>query len=253
MSENSIFNTKWNDASEGDASYTRLSVSALVSAILGVAAFLVYISPWFFFLGIIAIALSLAALWTIRRSEGILMGTQLAYIGLCSAIVALVSIAVFWPVYQHGVRTEAKQFFQLWFDAVQDGDLFRANELRILYLYRSHEPPDEQEAEEPASVAPSVPSEEDEFFDREAAELLDILTEHAHRATIAYHKTLSIHTTRASDTVNMVYAITFAGESGELETVYASIVGRRMYPLDMPDFTAAGWRLESSPRTYRMP
>ena len=254
MSENSIFNTQWNDATEGDASYTRLSVPALVSAFLGVAAFLVYITPWFFFIGIIAIALSIAALWTIRRSEGILTGTPLAYIGLCGAIVALISIAVFWPAYQHGVRAEARQFFQLWFDAVQDGDQFRANELRILYLHRFHEPPDEPAEEEPVAVAQNTRDEDDdEFFDRDAVELLDVLTAHGHRATVTYHKTLSIQSSRASDTVNMVYAITFSGESGELETIYASIVGRRMYPQDMPGFTAAGWRLEGSPRIYRVP
>ena len=68
MSGDSILETNWNDVSEGEVSYSRSVVSALVSAFLGLSAFLVFFSPRFFFLGGIAILLSFFALWAIRNA-----------------------------------------------------------------------------------------------------------------------------------------------------------------------------------------
>ena len=126
----------WNDVSDDGAAYTRLSVSALLAAFFGIGTFLVYYTPGFFFLGVIAVLLSLFALWAIRQAGGILTGTTFAYIGLCSAVVALVSIAVFWSTYQYGIRRESDQFFRLWFAAVQQGDIPQAKDYQVMYAHR---------------------------------------------------------------------------------------------------------------------
>ena len=245
MSSDSIFKTRWNDASESEASYSRLSVTALLSVCFGWGAWLVYFTPWFFFLGVIAILLSLVALWMIHRAEGTLTGTPLAYVGLCSAVVALVSIFLFWQTYQYGVRREADQFFRLWFAAVQQGDIPQAKEYQFFYMQRSNAAnADEwwqaQYGEKHAHRAIH------RFVENKLVRVLMALGEDA---KVSYYKTLEYHSEPESDMISSIYAVTFPAESGETETFFVRIHGTRAYPAN-PDFKNAGWRIESTPAFY---
>ena len=245
MSNDSIFKASWNDASESDSSYTRLSVSALLSVLFGLGTFLVYFTPWFFFLGVVAILLSLVALWTIHRAEGALTGTPLAYFGLCSAVVALVSVFLFWQTYQYGVRREADQFFRLWLTAVQQGNIPQAKEYQSIYTRRSNAANAEewwqtQYREKYAHRAVH------QFVENKLVRVLMAL---GNDAKISYYKTLSFHSNPESDTVSSVYAVTFPAESGETATFFVRIHGTRLYPSE-PDFKNAGWRLEGTPTFY---
>jgi hypothetical protein len=243
MSGDTIFKTTWNDVSEGEVGYTRLSVSALLSALFGIGTFLVYFTPWFFFLGVIAILLGFFALWTIRSAEGILTGTSLAYVGLCCTVAAFVSVAVFWAAYQYGIRQEADQFFHLWFAAVQQGDIPRAKEYRAMYLHRSK-----------AADADEWWQEQyrDKYAHRDIHRyvedrLIRVLMALGDRAKVSYYKTLNLVSERDSDTIVAVYAVTFPAESGETETFFVRIAGQRRHPSPSLDFKAAGWKIEGTP------
>lgn len=246
MNSDPIFTTSWNDASELDSSYTRLSVPALLSAFFGAGAFFVYLSHWCFFFGVIAIVLSLLALWSIRSADGIQMGTSLAYFGLCSATFALVSISVFWAAYQYGVRQEADQFFRFWFAAVQQGNIPQAKEYRSIYPSRSRiahaeEWWQKQYAEKYAHRAVHLYVED---------KLIRVLMALGDKAKITYYKTTWVNSGRESDSVIMVYAVSFPAESGEIQTFFVSMSGKRSYPKDSQDFKAAGWNIEGSPKFY---
>jgi len=246
MSGESIFKTTWNEVSEAEAAYSRLCVPALLAAFFGVGAFFVFFTLWFFFMGVIAILLGLVALWIIRNGEGTLTGTSLAYFGLCSGIVALVSVAVFWSAYQHGVRQEADQFFRLWFAAVQQGDIPQAKEYRAIYAHRSRAASAEEWWEEQYN---------DRFAHRAIHqyvenELIRVLMALGDRATVSYYKTLHVITEREHDAVVSVYAVTFPADFGRTETFFVRISGRRIYPSGSPDFRAAGWRIEGMPMFY---
>ena len=245
MSSNTSFKTRWNDASEANVAYSRLSVSALLSAFFGMGTFLVYFTPGFFFLGVIAVLLSLYALWTIRNSEGILTGTSLAYIGLCSAVIALVSVAVFWAAYQYGIRREADQFYRLWFAAVQQGDIPKAKDFQIIYANR----PQMANAEE------WWKKQYEEKYSHRAVhqyvenKLIRVLMALGDKATVSYYKTLSVNSERESDTVVSVYAVTFPAESGT-ETFFVRVKGCRSFPSTSSDFNDAGWSIEDTPEFY---
>ena len=246
MSGESIFKTSWNDASEAEVNYTRLCVPALLAALFGLGAFFVFFTLWFVFLGVIAILLGLIALWIIRNGEGTVTGTPLAYFGLCCGFAALVSIAVFWATYQHGVRREADQFFRLWFAAVQQGDIPRAKEFRAIYSHRSRAAGAEEWWEEQYN---------NRFAHRDIHAYVDnklirVLMTLGDRATVSYHKTLSVVVAPDNDVVVSVYAVTFPAESGGNETFFVKIGGKRMYPSDLPDFKAAGWRIDGLPAFY---
>jgi len=246
MSGESIFKTTWNDASEAEATYSRLCVPALLAAFFGLGAFLIYFTLWFFFLGVIAILLGIIALWIIRNGEGTLTGTSLAYFGLCSGIVALVSVAIFWSAYQYGVRQEADQFFRLWFAAVLESDIPRAKEYRAIYSHRSR-------------AASAEEWWEDQYGDRFSHfaihqyvedRLIRVLMALGDRATVSHFKTSHVVSERDHDMVASVYAVTFPVEFGRTETFFVRIAGRREFPSGSPDFTAAGWRIEGTPAFY---
>ena len=246
MSIDSTFKIHWNDASETEETYTRLCVSTLVSACFGLGTFLVYFTPWFFFLGVLAILLSLFSLWTIRNAEGMLTGTPFAYLGLCSAIVALVSVAVFWASYQYGVRREADQFFRLWFATVLQGDIPRAKEYQSIYSSRS----------KAANAEEWWEAQYGEKYAHRAIhlyvddKLIRVLLALGDRAKVSYYKTESIQSERETDTVVSIYAVSFPTESGKTETFFVKIGGKRMYPHSSTNFRAAGWRLEGTPLFY---
>ena len=246
MSSDPIFTTTWKDASEGESSYTRPSISALLSVFFGLGAFSVYFTPWLFFLGVIAILLSLFAFWTIRCAEGGLTGTVFAYCGLCCAVIALVSVAIFWSAYHCGVRREADQFFRLWFAAVQQGDIPQAKEYRSIYSSRSKATNAEEWWKEQYEGKYTHHAVHRYVEDK----LVRVLMALGDKAKISYYKTLSITSERESDTVDLVYAVTYPAGSGETETFFVNISGKRVYPLGMPDFTAAGWRIEGAPAFY---
>ena len=246
MSRETIIKTSWNDASETEANYTRLCVSALLTFLFGLSAFLVHFSLWFFFLGVVAIILGLCALWSIRNSEGTLTGASLAYVGVCCGLIALVSVAVFWSSYQYGIRREADQFFRLWFDAALQGDVPRTKELLAIYSHRSRA----------ASAEEWWQTQYDNRFAHHAIhqhvenKLIRVLMALGKEANVSYYKTLNVVSERDSDTVVSVYAVTFPAASGVTETFFVNIIGKRIYPQDLPDFKAAGWRLASTPTFY---
>ena len=246
MSSDSIFTAHWNDASEMENSYTRLCVSALVSACFGLGTFLVYFTPWFFFLGVVAILLSLFALWAIHNAEGLLTGTSLAYFGLGSAIIALVSVSVFWATYQYGVRREADQFFRLWFASVQQGDIPQSKEYRSIYSHRS----------KAANADEWWKTQYEDKYKHKAVhqyvedKLIRVLLALGDKAKVSYYKTIGVYSEREWDTVALVYAVSFPTEWNTTETFFVRIGGKRMYPSKSTNFRAAGWRIDGEPAFY---
>ena len=246
MSNDSIFKTSWSEVSEAETSYTRLSVPALLSAFLGLGSILVYFSFWFFFFGVIAILLSLFALWTIRNAEGALAGSSLAYLGLGSAIVALVSVSVFWSAYQYGIRREADQFFRLWFVAIQQGDIPRAKEYQTLYSGRSKA----ANADEWWSAQYKDQHTHRAIHQYIENKLIRTLMALGDKAKVSYYKTLAVMSERETDTVVSVYAVTFPAEFGNTETFFIKMSGVRFYPSEAQKSKAAGWRIENVPVVY---
>jgi hypothetical protein len=70
------------------------------------------------------------------------------------------------------------------------------------------------------------------------------------KAKVSYYKTLFLTSERASDTIILVYAVTFPVESGETETFFVKIGGKREFPSETTNFTAAGWQLSGAPAFY---
>ena len=245
MPTESIFSTTWNDASENEeVSYRRLSATALVAFFVGILSFVIYFSVWFFFIAVIGIVLALIAVWSIRRSEGLLFGWGLAHCALALSIISLVSVSVLWPYYLYELRLEGNRFFRIWFNALQTNNIPLAKGMGSPYWER-----------------PSIDNEEKWWKDQYADKwkhrsihgytdnkLIRVLLALGTKAEITYYKTLSSFVGDGKDTVVSVYAVTYPSESGEKETFFIKMTGVRQYPTK--DIKNAGWSLDPFPELY---
>ncbi|MDR2440737.1 MAG: hypothetical protein LBE12_15350 [Planctomycetaceae bacterium] len=242
MTENqTYFSTTWNDASEEDMLYTRLSIPALLAAIFGITSFLVFMTPWFFFLSVFGILLAFFAIGSIGRAEGGLTGLRFAQLGLCSSIVSLTAVVILWPSYQYGVRLEADRFFRIWFDALQHNNIPLAKGLASPYWER------------PASDKPEEwwkKQYENNFLHKSIHsytenKLIRVLLALGGKAKVSYYKTLSVTTSDEQDTVVTLYAVSFPNNNNETETFFVKMTGKRSFPNG--DIKSAGWTLEGMP------
>ncbi|MDR2116628.1 MAG: hypothetical protein LBP87_09650 [Planctomycetaceae bacterium] len=242
MTENqSLFSSTWNDASEEDVMYTRLSIPALLALIFGLTSFLVFMTPWFFFLSILGIFLSFVAIISIGKAEGGLTGLRFAQLGLCSSIISLTAVAILWPSYQYGVRLEADRFFRIWFDALQHDNIPLAKGLTSPYWERpASDKPEEwwKKQYENNFLHKSIHSYTDN-------KLIRVLLALGDKAKVSYYKTLSVTTSDEKDTVVTLYAVSFPNDNGETETFFVKMIGKRSFPSG--DIKSAGWALEGIP------
>ncbi len=239
----SSFSTSWNDASESDAVYTRVSVNALLALLFGVASFLVFMTPWLFFLGLIGMALGFVALLVIRKSEGSLTGGRVAALGLSLSIISLVAVGTLWPTYHYLVRKEADRFFQLWFQQLAEGNIPLAKGMTSVYWARGIPKDAETWWQE---------QYKDKYAHRDIHrymenKLVRVLLALGKDAKVSYYKNLRVETDDGKDTVSSVYAVTYPA-AGRTETFFVKMTGQRHLPGgDMP---SAGWALLSEPDIF---
>jgi hypothetical protein len=242
MTENqSLFSSTWNNASEEDVLYTRLSIPALLAAVFGVTSFLVFITSWFFFLSVFGILFSFIAIWSIHKAEGSLTGLRFAQFGLCSSIVSLTAVAILWPTYQYGVRLEADRFFRIWFEALRNDNIPLAKGLMSPYWERSaSDKPEEwwKKQYENNFLHKSIHTYTEN-------KLIRVLLALGDKAKVSYYKTLSVTTGNEKDMVVTLYAISFPNDNGKTETFFVKMIGKRSFPSG--DIKSAGWALERIP------
>jgi hypothetical protein len=237
----SFSSSVWNDASEEDVLYTRLSVPALLAAVFGMASFLTFMTPWFFFLGVLGILLSFFAIRSIGKAEGSLTGLRFAQLGLCSSLVSLVAVAVLWPSYQYGVRLEADRFFRIWFDALQHNNIPLAKGLTSPYWER----PASDKAEDWWKKQYENNFAHKSIHTYTENKLIRVLLALGDKANVSYYKTLSVTTGDEKDTVVTLYAVSYPNENGKTETFFVKMTAKREFPRG--DIKSAGWALEGIP------
>ncbi|GHT34514.1 hypothetical protein FACS189427_01970 [Planctomycetales bacterium] len=249
MTESIFDNTAWNKADE-EASYTRLSVLAVLAFIFGLLSFLDFFSFWFAFIGVAGIVLSFAAVWNINRSEGALTGLSFAQLGLACSIISFTAVLVLWPAYHYGIRKEADRFFRLWFQIYTDNSIPVEKKIPLAMgmnsLYWSRPIMDDLEK--------WWTTQYDNKFAHHAVhqhldnKLVRVMLELKNKAEVSYYKTLSVNTTDEKDTVETVYAVTFPADNGEKKTFFLKMTGERRFPSG--DVKSAGWTLAKMPEIF---
>ena len=95
---------------ESGADYRSLCASAMMSLVAGLLSPLIFMSPIWVSVAVLAVVLGWISLGQIRRSEGTLTGRGLAWVGTGVAIFCMAAAPTEWFVHRRFVRAEAPQF-----------------------------------------------------------------------------------------------------------------------------------------------
>lgn len=243
----SIFETQWEPQSEeiAVAAYSRISVFAVVAIVFNLLSISVFLSPAFTIFSILAGICSLLAIWLIQKSDGAIFGMALAKTSFFLSVMTIVAVGVFWQYYHYTVRENAKQFAQMWLEAVKENNMPLALEMQKSHWsrYLPENPNDWWDAQikQPRSHEILHATLKNQFL-----KTLILLGD---KAEVSYYKTLGLVYDKTEYDLTLQYAITYPNESGEKETFFVAL------PLKMLHHDkdgAVSWSLSSLPNdVYR--
>lgn len=119
------------DDVEGLTDYRTLSVSAIVSLVIGLLSLLAFTAPLARVIPVIGIVAALVALRRIAVSNGNLAGSGAAKAGLALSIASLLAVLSYNQVMKQLQVRRAEEFGRQWLQAVQAGDTRRAFRLTM--------------------------------------------------------------------------------------------------------------------------
>lgn len=240
----SIFDTEWNENSvESNVdSYRKISVFAIISFILAITAQLAYIHPGFIFLSVLGILAAFVAIGSIRSSEGTLFGIAMAKTALALCIIPIGFNIAYWPYHNYILRTQAREFADIWTDAIRNRNVPLALEMRKPYWNRNL-PEDQIEWWKSKIDDSSAHSNLHYMMKRPMLKTLLLLGD---KAEYSYMQTVVIRNYEGQDYVTMVYAVSYTKDDGAKEFFPIVIkVNRSKNPLD----NTRAWNIENIPET----
>jgi hypothetical protein len=228
----SIFDVKWNDASEIPtvAEYRTLCVPSLLALLFGLLTPLILISWGFVFLPILTLLLAFYALYLIASSDGMRFGRPLAWTAIFIAICFVVANFFLWEAYKGRMIREAIEFAGSYFDLIArdkddpEIDILTIRDMRSAYWHRSV-----------ASTEDRWKAMEKDQFGQEDLSgttgdiTLRTLMELGTGAVATYYKVKSYiyDKGRNQDYVTLVYAVTYENAGKEKETFFLDITVKR--------------------------
>ena len=246
----SLFSTHWETTEETQQieSYRQWSILAMISLILGIVSLIAFLYFPCLFLAVIGIPMALWAYVRIQRSEGLLIGSLAALLGLFLSILTFVGVSVMWPYYEYTVRTEADRFFHIWFDAVKAKDIRQVVEMRNPTWHRKLDIDMEDwwksKLDHPGEMGREMI---DGFLSTVNDQCMRTLWALGEQAEISYYQTTYNYYYNSKDTVTCLYAVTFTppDQSGNRETFFIKISAERVR--NPNDKTQLGWALAGFP------
>lgn len=228
----SIFDVKWNDASELPtvAEYRTLCVPSLLALLFGLLSPLVMIHWGFVFLPILSLIFAFYALYVIAYSDGMRFGRPLAWMAVFLSLCFVVSNVSLWEAYKSRLIREAIGFAGSYFELVARAkddpgiDILSIRDMRNPYWQRSVEPP---EARWKALEKNEFGQEDLSMFAGDIT--LRTLMELGDNAKATFYKVRSyaFDKGRREDFVTLVYAVTYENGDKEKETFFVDITVKR--------------------------
>jgi hypothetical protein len=212
---------KFESADEEVARYRALSSLALVGLLAGLLSPLAMFSSLLWLVPLAAMVVSGLALRRIAARRSDLVGRPAALAGLVLGVTFLVAAPVSDMLYRHFLRQQARQFAQIWIDAVRQGDKFKAHHLMI-------EPGRRLPLESNLAVyyakKPQWQRMLDEFCKEPAMKLLFAL---GPKAEIRFYETAAEGRTDIYDVVKQTYAVTYEDAEKQQKTFFITLVLQR--------------------------
>ena len=253
----SLFSTHWETTEEAliVENYSQWSILAIFSLILGTLSLTAFLYYECLFLAVIGVPVTLAAYLRIQRSDGALLGSQAALLGLFFSVLTLVGVSVMWPYYQYTVRTEADRFFHIWFEAVKAKDIRQVVEMRSPAWGRNLDADMDDwwksKLEHKGEMGREII---DGFLSTINDPCMRTLWALGKEADISYYQTPYNRYYDGKDTVTSLYAVTFtpqdqSEQSSGRQTFFIKIGAERTK--NHNDKTQLGWALTGFPTVLK--
>ena len=246
----SIFDVKWNDASETPtvAEYRTLCVPSLLALLLGLLAPLVMLNWGFVFIPILSLLLAFLALYLIASSDGTRFGRPLVWVAIFLSLCFCVANFTLWEGYKSRMIAEAIEFAGSYFEVIAepDIDILNIRDMQSPYWQRST-----------ASLEKRWEDMDKDMFGQEDLSMfasditLRTLMALGDRAKPTFYsvKSYSYDKGHGIDYVTLVYAVTYTNDSQETETFFVDLTVKRIHGED-PNTVAnqktkmAGWGVQ---------
>ena len=228
----SIFDVKWNDASELPtvAEYRTLCVPSLLALLFGLLTPLVMINWGFVFLPILSLIFAFYALYVIAHSDGMRFGRPLAWTAIFLSLCFIVANLALLEAYKSRLIREAMNFSGSYFELIartKDDpgiDILTIRDMRSPYWQRSVAP---LEGRWKALEKDEFSQEDLSMFSSDVT--LRTLMELGDRAKATFYKVKSFAADkgRKEDYVTLVYAVTYENDNKENETFFVNLTVKR--------------------------
>ena len=251
----SIFDVKWNDASELPtvAEYRTISVPSLLALLFGLLTPLVLMNWGFVFVPILSMIFAFYALYAIAKSDGMRLGRPLAWSAIFLSLCFVVANVSLWEAYKSRMIREAIDFSGSYFKLIaltKDDptvDILSLRDMRSPYWQRSVAPLENR----------WKTLEKDEFSQEDmgmfAGDItLRTLMALGDGARVTFYKVKSYACDKGKneDYVTLVYAVTYENDHQEKETFFVDITVKRVQGEDTTTVAnqkkkMGGWTVQS--------
>jgi len=220
----------------------------MLSLLCGIVSLMAFLYSNCIFIALGGILLSLWAYFHVKRSQGALIGSKAALLGLSLSIIAFVGVTTMWSYYQYTVRTEANRFLRIWFDAVKTQNIRLAVEMKSPTWYRKLDSDLEEWWKSKLTYKGEMDREGVDMFVSSLNEpCMKTLWALGDRADISYYKTVHNAYYDSKDTVVALYAVTVAkpDDVNDRETFFVRFGAERTK--NPKDATQLGWSITGFP------
>ena len=250
----SLFSTHWESVEEAQEveSYNQWSLLAMLSLLCGIVSLMAFLYSNCLFIAVGGILLSLWAYFHVKQSQGALIGSKAALLGLSLSIIALVGVTVMWSYYQYTVRMEANRFLRIWFDAVKTKNVRLITEMKSPTWYRTLDSDLEEWWKSKLTYKGEMERESVEMFVSSLNDpCMRTLWALGDSADISYYKTTHNSYYDSKDTVTAIYAVTVAkpGDVNDRETFFIKFGAERVK--NPKDGTQLGWSISGFPSLFK--
>ena len=220
----------------------------MLSLLCGIVSLTAFLYSNCIFIAIGGILLSLFAYFHVKRSQGALIGSKAALLGLSLSIIAFVGVTAMWSYYQYTVRTEANRFLRIWFDAVKAKNIRLVVEMRTPTWYRKLDSDLEDWWKSKLTFKGEMDREGVDMFVSSLNDpCMKTLWALGDQADISYYKTIHNSYYDSKDTVALLYAVTVAKPNNinDRETFFIKFGAERVK--NPNDKTQLGWATSGFP------
>lgn len=211
------------DLESSEIQQKSISILAIFALLFGFFSFLVFLSPSFYFVPVIALILVICAFVQIRLSANNMIGKGIALTGLWLLLIPSIAQPVMNLYYKDRLLQDAKRYCDLWLDHAKKGNVRQIRQMQNnVHIARS--------SQDDLTFWKQFTGEEEfhEGIHRFLANpLLLTLAALGDKAKTSFVRAENLFVLPSNDKVLMIYAVTYPNKENQKETFFIQIDASR--------------------------